>query len=91
MKIIQTLHKLKITLVLKMAFFMHHRNRVLLINIRGHIKNFLAEIVWKKMNIIFIKTFILKKLEKVCMCKIKTSFWPREKKMSTGKVRCYDA
>lgn len=48
MKIIQTLHKLKITLVLKMAFFMHHRNRVFLINVRGHRKHFVADMVWKK-------------------------------------------
>lgn len=27
---------------------MHHRNRVLLINVRGHRKHFLAEMVWEK-------------------------------------------
>lgn len=68
MKIIQTLHKLKITSVPKVAFFMHHRNRVLLINVRGHRKHFLPEMVWKKkIKVIFIKIFVLMKLEKVCM------------------------
>lgn len=69
---------------------MHHRNRVLLINIRGHRKHFLAEMVWKKkMKVIFIKTFIFMKLEKVCTWQTKTSFWSTKKK-STGKVRIYD-
>lgn len=45
---------------------MHHRNGVLLINVRGHRKHFLAEIVWKNMKVIFIKIFILMKLEEVC-------------------------
>lgn len=53
MKIIQTLHKLKITSVPKVAFFMHHRNRVLLSNVRGHRKHFLPEMVWKKIKVIF--------------------------------------
>lgn len=47
---------------------MHHRNRVLLINVRGHRKHFLPEMVWKKkMRVIFINIFILMKLEKACM------------------------
>lgn len=27
---------------------MHHRNRVFLINVRGHRKHFVADMVWKK-------------------------------------------
>lgn len=46
---------------------MHPRKRVLLTNVRGQRKHFLAEIVWKKMKVIFIKIFILMKLEKVSM------------------------
>lgn len=68
MKIIQTLHKLIITLVLNVAFFfMHHKNRILLINYERRQKTFPASDDLEKTGSHFIKTFMLVKQEKVCV------------------------